>query len=747
MAKGQIKQKIVLEGEQEYNQAIKDASRNIKTLQSAIKAETAELGKNATAEQKAQAQAKSLKQQIAEQEKIVKAYREELEQVKQRYGDNEDAVARYEQKLNAARTTLANMKNELSGIGSTMTSVKSATAESVTAVNSLGESLSRIGDFGESASERIESVFTGMLDRIQSVVTTIMTLVNEAAERADSYGDIATTWGTDSQTIQQYSRAVEAVGKDFNTLNSAVNRIIYGGKGKDIAEMLGLSGVNYDNDWEYAMLVMNRLSEMSKKGANMDSIYETIFGGKKAEGVTQLIGDWDRIQGYLQTFNGNNGGFGMSDEELENMQQVFVLTNELETKWKAIQDHIASAFAPVVLDLGVNVNGALDGLNDLMNAKDDEDREEALKKIRENVEAFCRKIGDAIKAGLEVLSEVAEELKGSDDPVVAAVGGILGTLTDSLEWIINNQEGVQTALKAIFGGWLIMKLMAIAGQLSSIVKSIETIKMFKAWSIPTGGGGSGAATGTAAGAAAGATAGGAAGWGSLWSGIRSKLFKGPSVLAFLGTLFENALTEQGNDDLEVDEDTGKVYIKQTGEEINPTPTQQTIDVSDVDPEVRAAAAAKSIHEEVEDELLDDDGMFSVSDAQKQAAEDYWDAWVRNLMLGNDNEDDYMHFRDAFEENEETMTALLSAMESLFENPELELPDDLPEWFWKVTQNNNNGNDADGTDFSRLPGQIEEAVKKGAENGVSGIVVNLDGYKVGTLVAPYVSQEITHTIYN
>ena len=49
----EIKQKIVLEGEKEYSSAIKTANRNLKTLQSALKAETAELGKNATEQQKA----------------------------------------------------------------------------------------------------------------------------------------------------------------------------------------------------------------------------------------------------------------------------------------------------------------------------------------------------------------------------------------------------------------------------------------------------------------------------------------------------------------------------------------------------------------------------------------------------------------------------------------------------------------------------------------------------------------------
>ena len=87
MAGKEIKQRIVLEGEKQYNQAIKEAQRNLKTLKSELKAETAELGKNATEQQKAETKAKSLQKQIAEQEKVVKTLREALEAAKKEYAE------------------------------------------------------------------------------------------------------------------------------------------------------------------------------------------------------------------------------------------------------------------------------------------------------------------------------------------------------------------------------------------------------------------------------------------------------------------------------------------------------------------------------------------------------------------------------------------------------------------------------------------------------------------------------------
>ena len=59
----EIKRRIVLEGEKEYSAALKEAQRNLKTLRSELKAETAELGANATEQQKNEAKLKNLAKQ------------------------------------------------------------------------------------------------------------------------------------------------------------------------------------------------------------------------------------------------------------------------------------------------------------------------------------------------------------------------------------------------------------------------------------------------------------------------------------------------------------------------------------------------------------------------------------------------------------------------------------------------------------------------------------------------------------
>ena len=140
-----IKQKIVLEGEKEYNRALTDAKRNLRTLKSELKAETAELGNNATAQQKNETRIKSLQKQIKEQEKVVKTYQDALKEVKEKYSDNEDAIAKWEVKLNEARATLANMKNDLDGVGNSFKGIENGAAMATVATKSVADSIGKIG--------------------------------------------------------------------------------------------------------------------------------------------------------------------------------------------------------------------------------------------------------------------------------------------------------------------------------------------------------------------------------------------------------------------------------------------------------------------------------------------------------------------------------------------------------------------------------------------------------------------------
>jgi len=522
----EIKQKIVLEGEKQYSAALKDAQRNLKTLKSELKAETAELGKNATEQQKAATKAQSLKKQIAEQEKVVKTYRAALQEVKEKYADNEDAIAKWEQKLNDARTTLANMQSDLEsvsgsldGVGSGMKNISTDAAAATVATKSVADALSAIGSAGESVSSAIESIFSGMISAVENAITALWDMISETAARANNWTDLGSYYGSSAEEMQKWDHAVTSAGGSFENLIALTNQLAFGGKEKKITEIFGISKENYRNDLEYTRAVvaeMAKQKEAMQAAGTWDEAMSEVFGAKKAQNASWFISNWERVIQEAKDFNPEEGGYGMTGEELSNMNELYIKTKEIETRWISIKDKVAAAFAPRVMELQTNILGGLDALKDFLNAETPEEREEALTKLRENVEEFFRKVGEILKEGIEILNSVGHELQESDDPLTRLIGDILVKLTEALEWMINNQDAVKAAFEAIFGVWLIGKLAAVAGKLSGILMQIEAIKAFKGVNL-TGG----TPTTTPTTTPTGGTGGTGGGWlASKWAAIK-----------------------------------------------------------------------------------------------------------------------------------------------------------------------------------------------------------------------------------
>ncbi len=732
MAGKEIKQTIRLDGEREYSQAIREAQRNLRTLRSELKAETAELGANATAQQKNEARAKSLKAQIAEQEKVVETLKKALAEAKRDYSDNEDVVQKWEQKLNDARTTLANMQNGLSETENAMRGASDATAEGVTATKSFADALGSIASAGESVSGAIEGIFTDMISGVRDAVVELWELIGDTASKANSWSDIAGYWNTDTGTIEKYARAVKATHDEFSDLENVVTRLVLGGKNKEITEMLGISDENYTDQWDYAMAVMDQISELSKSGNLPENLWETIFGERRATKAMDLVNDWDKIQAKLPTYDANNGGFGMGTERTGFMSDLAEQIDDVEQKYVALKDQFAAGLGVIAADLLVNVSGGLDALNEYFNADSEAEREAALEKFRENITEFFRKVGEAIRVALEQLGQVGDELSKSDDPVVSAIGNLMKKMTDALQWMVDNQDAVKGAFEAIFGVWFLAKLAMIGGKLSGIVAQIEVIKAFKGWSA-----GGAAASGAGNAAAEGAAASG----GGFWAGLKA-LPMSAGMAGGAGTLLPIAALLAGG-----------------------------------------IGGAKMIQANLDDEQLNavygqgggEGGMLgTMSEESWQRAFEYYRIFSDAEQTGTEAAFDARDrlFESLESDGIDLSEQAVSLLESVFENRLNETdPDGMiaaieqryPRFFeedatWtdaatavndtldRLAGTNQNGSQTglsseDAGFFKGLPGLMRQALL----NRISGIEVVMDGVKVGHLVAPTVSRDIGQSV--
>jgi len=721
-----IKQRIVLEGEKEYSAAIKEAKRNLSVLRSELKAETAELGKNATAQEKNATKVKNLQKQIAEQEKVVKTYEAALKEVKEKYGDNEEAIAKWEVKLNDARTALANMKNSLddadTGIKQTTTDMNTG----VTAANSLADSFSKLGEIGSSVASSIEGIFTSIIGTISTAVNAVWGELIDVASKSDNYLDLAAYFGSSATEVQMWESAMKGANGSLETVTSLITKLKYSGKNQNIATWFGISDANYTNDLQYFQAVMQQMydkrEEMVKAGT-WDTAMMDIFGNKKGFDVEGVLSDWEDILSGLDRFNADEGGFGISEEQIKTLGELSVQVATLKESWQKLKE---MALVELTGDLALNITGNLqnivDAFKEYFQAEDDTGREEALQKVKANIVEIFQHIKEAIDEGIKMLGELAQELQSSGDPTAALLGDVLGKIVSALEWFANpdNWKAVQQAFEVLIGLWATGKITSALGHMASFGSHLVTIGKFFGFGTTGTASTGGTNTGTN-GTDVSSTGGG------ILSSVLNNLVQGAAVNsmyqlyeAVIGNLDSqiNNLNLEGLSEAEKRRVIDMASFGMTEEEYDEVQRKATLGTS----------GGRSFDVPVEPEPITDIQSYLMGISNRgtielaQLAEKLYgtatsygnDAWLELQRLWGGEEMDTAR-----------LNAIFDAINSL------EIPADS----WNNSENEDSG-----------MASILNGLPKNIANAVTGIKVIMDGEVVGDLVAPYVSQSIARDIY-
>ena len=748
MANNDIKQRIILEGEQQYKTALQDASRNLKTLRSELKAETAELGKNATEQQKNEAKTKSLTKQIKEQEKVVDTYKKALDEVKDKYGDNEAAVAKWEQKYNEARATLANMKNDLDGVGTSLKNVSTDASMGTVAANSFANAFSGLSTLGSSISDGLENIFSSMAERVRAVAAELWDLIAETASRADAWGDLAGFYGSTAEEVQAMDRAITGAGADFQQFLNFMNQLEFKGKDKGLVEWLGISDENYEDKFEFAVLAMTELAKKQKElgAGKFNEQLGEIFSGKSV-GIVELIGEWDRVLEKRQEYE--EKGYLLDDHELGTMNEVDNTLKDIEERWDMLKSKFASGFGQTSLDVMVNVSAGLDALAKYFDAETPEERETALEEFKESMLAVFESIAQAIRDGLAILEGLADELKQSEDPIVQGIGNILGGIVDALKWFTeDNAQNAVRAFEILAGFWIAGKGLKFVAKIGELAGHIATIKSYQGLQNLLNGGFSGASGASgAAGSAVGSAAGGATG-GGFFASLKSLVTSnGLSVLAPLGVFFAGITPALMANQKTFEDSEKKLEERQAAAEKLTGENAQFLSRAasalgyqrnangEIDRNFLGAALLGD-NEEIESILM---GMGNRSDLQKaqlynllQGAYSEWNgnsAWneLQSLWSG----------KGEFDTGR--LTGLLETITKVYEK----LPEGgvNSEWWRTGGQDENGITRQDLNNFNSLPDKTASAVSR----AVGGIRFEVDGQSMGRAVAPYVSEYIARDI--
>ena len=707
---GTIASKLQLDGEQQYKKALNDAYRSLRVLRSELKAETAELGRNASEQDKARTKMASLQKQIQQQQQIVKTLEKALADSKKEYADNQEVQDKWAEKLNKARAALADMENSLgacedglSKFNDSMKETANASGQAVQTVVSFNDAMKSIGNIASTLGGAVSGIFTNTLDTMQDMVNGMISLMSMAWSAAGEWDQIQTIWGGDLASIEKVYTAMALQGIDASQVTSGIQKFItnvHNGNEDTLAalEQLHLSESQFASHWDFFVAVMNKASMFS--GKEQYNLMTALFGDKKGAGMTDMLKNWREAMNRYQK-DVEETGMELSSPELEKLNQVSHKITEIQEMWNVVKTDIGAKLNEI-LNMDKLSDDALNILRDIgaiFNSQGDS-RKELVIKLEDDISSLLKDVSESLGDLGTKLKELGGDLKDSNNPLVSLLGKLIESLGGVLDWISTNSDTIVAWLNTLLPVMAVNKTSeALTGKgigdwLTDLLNiGIDFAILGKLF-------------GNSAGAALGATA------GTFGAAIGAALLKAVPVLSFLYTLLNPGAgsDETGNNTLfdENGNPTNEFYAQ--GGTVGPNGEY----IPYMIPEITGSNG------------------LSLTSSQREAAEAFWDAFRSNPDF---SDEEWEAFESAFAGQEELFETLNGKMDELVQG----VPDDswrelenLPsDWFQSISGalKNLSQDNYRGANDEDLPGRIATAVGSAVKQQPITVNVYVDGDKV------------------
>lgn len=452
-----IKSRLQLDGEQEYKKALEDAYRSLRVLRSELKAETAELGKNASAQDKASKKSASLKKQIEQQQKIVDTLKKALADSKKEYADNQEIQDRWAEKLNKAREQLAKMQMQMQDsqdvlhrFGDAMRDTADGSNEAMQNVVSFNDCLKSIGDIVGGVGSAISNIFTASVDTMKQMVDEMFALMGEAWAAAGDWKQIQTMWGGDLENIEMVMRGAQLQGVDPGEITGGIQKLVANTHSSNKETMkalktLGITEKRYGNHFDFFTAVMDELA--ARKGKERELLASQLFGDKKGSGMVDVADNWNDLKAkYQQDIKGT--GMELAAPQIEALDEVAHRMTEIQSMWSQIRMNMGAKLSEI-LNMDQLGEDTMNILRDVAKALNSDDKAEIVISMEEHLNKLIEDISKGVGNLSDFTEQLATALQTSTNPVLKSIGDLLAGLGGVLEWVSENSETIVAALNKL----------------------------------------------------------------------------------------------------------------------------------------------------------------------------------------------------------------------------------------------------------------------------------------------------------
>ena len=232
MAKTDIGPKISVEGESEYRKQMQNIIQQQKEYSSELNLVTAQLGKNATAQQKASSIASVLKKQIQNQESALSAQNTMLQKAVTKWGDASKEASGFRTAINKTSAELATLKSRLSdaenGLGEFSDQTRTAgddLAASVTAGTLAAKAYETIGSALLSAGKKVVEAgvsYNAQLEQYQTALTNMLGSASAAENALEQIKQDAARTPFDTAGLVKANELLISTGVDADSSRKVI---------------------------------------------------------------------------------------------------------------------------------------------------------------------------------------------------------------------------------------------------------------------------------------------------------------------------------------------------------------------------------------------------------------------------------------------------------------------------------------------------------------------------------------------
>lgn len=232
MAKTDIGPKISVEGESEYRKQMQNIIQQQKEYSSELNLVTAQLGKNATAQQKASSIASVLKKQIQNQESALSAQNTMLQKAVTKWGDASKEASGFRTAINKTSAELATLKSRLSdaenGLGEFSDQTRTSgddLAASVTAGTLAAKAYATIGSELLSAGKKVVEAgvsYNAQLEQYQTALTNMLGSASAAENALEQIKQDAARTPFDTAGLVKANELLISTGVDADSSRKVI---------------------------------------------------------------------------------------------------------------------------------------------------------------------------------------------------------------------------------------------------------------------------------------------------------------------------------------------------------------------------------------------------------------------------------------------------------------------------------------------------------------------------------------------